>query len=59
MTFSSVLPLYSPSGRVDELVLDELPEDAGHLIAVQLGDGVLHFDFLCCEPVTNGPLSEG
>jgi hypothetical protein len=30
--------------RVDELVADELPDDAGHLVAVELDDGVLHFD---------------
>lgn len=30
--------------REDELVLDVLPDDAGHLIAVQLDDGVLDLD---------------
>ena len=30
--------------RVDELVLDVLPDDPGHLVAVQLHDGVLHLD---------------
>jgi hypothetical protein len=30
--------------RVDELVLDVLPDDAGHLVAVQLDDGVLDLD---------------
>ena len=29
---------------VDELVLDVLPDDAGHLVAVQLDDGVLDLD---------------
>jgi hypothetical protein len=31
---------------VDELVLDVLPNDAGHLIAVQLHHGILHLDLL-------------
>ena len=30
--------------RVDELVLDVLPDDAGHLVAVKLDDGVLDLD---------------
>lgn len=32
--------------RVNELVLDDLPDDPGHLIAVQLDDGVLDLDLL-------------
>ena len=28
----------------DQLVLDELPDDPGHLVAVELDDGVLHLD---------------
>ena len=32
--------------RVDELVLDILPDDAGHLITIQLHHGVLHLDLL-------------
>src|SRR6056297_2843481 len=28
----------------DQLVLDELPDDAGHLIAVEFDDGVLNLD---------------
>lgn len=41
--------------RVDELVLDILPDDAGHFISVELHDGVLDLDFthgghlLCLE----------
>ena len=31
---------------MDQLVLDELPDDAGHLIAVQLDDGAGHLDLL-------------
>jgi hypothetical protein len=31
---------------VDELVFDDLPDDAGHLIAVKLHDGVLDLDLL-------------
>ena len=30
--------------RVDELVLDVLPDDAGHLVPVELDDGVLDLD---------------
>lgn len=30
--------------RVDELVLDGLPDDTGHLVAVELDDGVLDLD---------------
>src|SRR5690606_3873705 len=30
--------------RVDQLVLDELPDDAGHLVAVELDDGSLDLD---------------
>jgi hypothetical protein len=29
---------------VDQLVLDELPDDPGHLVAVHLDDGILHLD---------------
>ncbi len=29
----------------DQLVLDELPDDAGHLVAVEFDDGVRHLDF--------------
>src|SRR5690606_34275298 len=31
---------------VDELLLDELPDDASHLVAVELDDGSCHLDFL-------------
>ena len=30
---------------MDQLVLDELPDDAGHLVAVHLDDRILHLDF--------------
>ena len=30
--------------RQDQLVLDELPDDPGHLVAVELDDGCLHLD---------------
>ena len=30
--------------RVDQAVLDELPDDAGHLVAVELDDGSYHLD---------------
>ena len=30
--------------RQDQLVLDELPDDPGHLVAVELDDRVLHLD---------------
>ena len=36
---------------MDELVLDVLPEDSGHLVTVQLSDGVLDLDFLVGEAV--------
>ncbi len=32
--------------RMDQLVLDELPDDPGHLVAVHLDDGIRHLD-LC------------
>ena len=31
--------------RVDELVLDVLPDDPGHLVAIEFDDGVGHLDF--------------
>ena len=31
--------------RDDQLVLDELPDDPGHLVAVEFDDGVGHLDF--------------
>ena len=30
---------------MDQLLLDELPDDAGHLVAVHLDDRIRHFDF--------------
>ena len=30
----------------DQLVLDELPDDAGHLVAVEIGDRVCYLDLL-------------
>lgn len=30
---------------VDKLILDHFPQDAGHLVAIHLDDGVGHFDF--------------
>jgi hypothetical protein len=30
---------------MDQLLLDEMPDDAGHLVAVHLDDRILHFDF--------------
>src|SRR5580700_9438375 len=29
---------------MDQLVLDELPDDSRHLVAIELDHGVLHFD---------------
>ena len=29
---------------VDQLILDELPDDAGHLVAVELDDWIVHLD---------------
>ena len=34
---------------MNELVLDILPDDAGHLIAVKLDDGVLDLDLVECS----------
>jgi hypothetical protein len=34
---------------VDELVLDHLPDNAGHLVAVQLGNRVLNLDLSCVD----------
>ena len=31
--------------RMDQFVLDELPDDAGHLVAIHLDDRILYFDF--------------
>jgi hypothetical protein len=31
---------------MDQLVLDQLPDDAGHLVAVELNDGTFNLDFL-------------
>jgi hypothetical protein len=37
--------------RMDEIVLDELPEDPGHLVTVMLSDSALHLDLLGSEAV--------
>ena len=29
----------------DQLVLDQLPDDAGHLVAVEFDDGICNLDF--------------
>ena len=34
----------------DQLVLDELPDDAGHLIAVELHDRIGDLDLAHCSP---------
>lgn len=39
--------------RVDELVLDRLPDDTGHLIAIELDDGVLDLDLVNGSHVAN------
>ncbi len=36
---------------VDQLVLDILPDDPGHLVAVEFDDRVLHLDFRHCGPL--------
>ncbi len=33
--------------REDQLVLDQLPDDSGHLITVEFGNGLSHLDFVC------------
>ena len=37
----------------DQLILDELPDDAGHLVAIELDDGVVDLDLRhdCCLPI--------
>jgi hypothetical protein len=37
--------------RMDQPVLDELPDDPGHLIAVQLYDGPYHLDLRHLSPL--------
>jgi hypothetical protein len=32
--------------RKNELLLDQLPDDAGHLITIDIDNGVLNLDFL-------------
>lgn len=39
---------------MDEFVFDELPEDSGHFISVQFGDGVGHLYFLAGEGIGKG-----
>lgn len=41
----SLFYLLPPLGKTD-LVFDVGPDDAGHLIAVQVDDGILHLDLL-------------
>ena len=43
---------------VDELVLDLLPEDSGHLISIEFGNWVFNFDLLCGKRVGEGRLAE-
>lgn len=38
----------------DELILDDLPDDAGHLITVELDDGVLDLDLLVGSHCADG-----
>jgi hypothetical protein len=32
--------------RIDEFVLDEMPYDPGHLIAIHLDNGIFYLDFI-------------
>jgi hypothetical protein len=43
--------------REDQLVLDELPDDARHLVAVHLDDRVLHLDLAHLQLPTCVPVS--
>jgi hypothetical protein len=43
---------------MDQLVLDQMPNDAGHLVAVHFDDGILHFDFCHGEPFASTPGAE-
>ena len=43
----------------DQLLLDERPDDAGHLVAVELDDGVLHLDLASWVSVSLGRREEG
>ena len=38
----------------DQLVLDEGPDDAGHLVAIHLDDGIFHFDLGHRKPLERG-----
>ena len=39
-----VVPQVDVQVRQDQIVLDELPDDAGHLVAVEFDDGIGHLD---------------
>jgi hypothetical protein len=43
---------------VNELVLDLLPEDSGHLISIEFGNGVFNFDLLGGKRVGEGRLAQ-
>ncbi len=49
----------------DQLLADPLPDDAGHLVAVELDDGVLHLDLghggcaLSCQEIGLGAVLSG
>lgn len=45
--------------RKDELILDDLPDDAGHLITVELDDGVLDLDLLVGSHCADGEGRDG
>ena len=45
---------------LDQLVLDHLPDNAGHLVAIEVGDRVLHLDFVHAASLrVKGPGREG
>ncbi len=44
---------------VDQLVLDQLPDDAGHLVAVEFDDSAGHLDLLHGESLRGGGFGRG
>jgi len=44
--------------RVDQLVLDELPDDPGHLVAIHLDDGILDLDLRHIQEPLRDPALE-
>ena len=45
--------------RPDQFLFDQVPDDAGHLVAVEVGDRVLHLDFIHAANLRLRLLGEG